>query len=748
MLTIRSILFLSLLCAGLLTTGAWSDYEYRFLECETYAAETGAGLRNEGFTSWMGHPSAGKVMVLGGPGHWLDYEVKDLWDAEYHVYVRGLAWASGCAVDLYWNGDRVGQTRYTGPGTVLKWSDRVGTVRGPGSHTLRIVGAEGITQAPYLDVVLLTTQAGYKPPDDDQDFASYVADLPVLRLGETSVAPRPSGASGDTTITVTDASAPSWLMGTNTLKVTALAQAGPRPVRAEAWFEDEPPTSRELALGADAQTVELPVVMPRSGAGTLHLRLCEGARVLLSGSYPVSAPDPFSAGLDEYAYPDTATQALWIAKAALDPALLPSVRVSVSVRRADQEQPLAEHSVVPAQEMSQTLDIAGLPRGRYEVRAQFLLNGRVVSEKLHRFRVHEPFALEPWEPAVRTSVTTDRVLLNGRPFLGRLLFHAAANESTRGHGFNMVQCWGGDPNPVESIGKHLDACAEAGMYGSVALFNNQYLLPGREFNLEHLREVVLRYKDHPALLMWDLVDEPDGCDITPAAVETAARLVRELDPNHIVWVNLCRPTMATDYLASQDLWSFDTYPIPSQGLQGYLNWLDITDRLLRGRKPLGTCLQTYQYSRDRLRMPTPDELRASAYLHMIHGYTWFGYYSYYDGEPAVCLARDPELYSHTRALNGELVAFAPVLLSEGDFASVDTGLEATVCQAAMKQHEGQTYLVVVSLSTEPLTVRLPARGGSATLLFEEERTLPIREGVLADSLRPSAARVYRINDGD
>jgi hypothetical protein len=37
---------LSLLFAGLLAACAWSDYEYRFAECETFAAESGAGLRN------------------------------------------------------------------------------------------------------------------------------------------------------------------------------------------------------------------------------------------------------------------------------------------------------------------------------------------------------------------------------------------------------------------------------------------------------------------------------------------------------------------------------------------------------------------------------------------------------------------------------------------------------------------------------------------------------------------------------
>lgn len=509
-------------------------------------------------------------------------------------------------------------------------------------------------------------------------------------------------------------------------------------------MDEEQPHAETVQLAAgEARTVDLPVTVSRAGKGVLNLRATQDERVLLAGSYLVSAPDPFSTRLNEYAYDDAVPQAIWTAKATLDPALLDSVGVSLTLLREGEDAPLARHTPASGAEMSQALEIGDLPRGRYEVRASFSLNGVEMAQHANRFIIHQPFAVDAWEPVARSSVQGDRVLVNGKPFLGRMLFHAGANEAARSRGYNMVQCWGGDPNPIESIGKHLDACLEAGMYGAVALFNNRYFLPGEEFDLEHLREAVLRYRNHPALLMWDLVDEPDA-SMTPEAVEAGAKLVRELDPNHFVWVNLCRPDRATDFLASQDLWSFDVYPIPSQGLVGYLRWLGISDESLRGRKPLGTCLQTYQWDVSRLRMPNPDELRASAYLHLIHGYTWFGYYSYNDPEPSGCLARDPELWSYTRALNGELAAFAPVILSEGDFSPVETGLDDTVCRAATKQHQGRTYLVAVNLTGEPLTVRLRVTGQDAELIFEEDRVIPVREGVLEDLLRPSAARVYLV----
>ena len=47
-----------------------------------------------------------------------------------------------------------------------------------------------------------------------------------------------------------------------------------------------------------------------------------------------------------------------------------------------------------------------------------------------------------------------------------------------------------------------------------------------------IRDAVRRVKDHPALLSWYLIDEPDGGDYPPAYVHAAAQIIRELDQKH------------------------------------------------------------------------------------------------------------------------------------------------------------------------------------------------------------------------
>jgi len=721
-----------------------APHEYRYIEGERYSATEGSGLRLEGFTSWMAHPSHGEVMVLGGPGSWLEYEVKDLGSGPYHLFVRGLAWASGCEVEVYWDGELVGRTSYPKPGTALKWSNEVGTISGPGDHRLRLVGAPGIIQAPYLDVILLTTQEGLQPSDADRDFESFTTPLPLLQLktatGELSVMPEPGGETAEgAPCEIAGLSAGPLGIGANEVTVGLRASDGaPRRLTVQVGEQ-----RAEASVPPEESEVTVLWQVERPGAQPLTASVSADGRELLSGCYTVTVPDPVRVALDEYAYELGAPVATWTATYTARPEVAAACVADVELRASGADVVLARHTAPGAGgAVTQALPLAGLPGGRYVVTTQFTRDGRPMVEDRREFILFDPVPLEVWEPIQRTEARGDVILVNGNPFLGKLLFHAPADEKTRHQGFNLVQCYGGDPNPLDSIQRHLDACEEHGVWGTVALFNNQYFRPGREFDLEHLREAVLRFREHPAVFGWDLVDEPDGAEMLPEAVAEAARLLRELDPNHIVWVNLCRVDQGLDWLESQDLWSYDAYPFPVQGFAGYAPWLKLSDEHLRGKRPLGTCLQTWQWTDESaLPMPTPDQLRASAWLHILHGYKWFGYYSYYDPEPSGCLARNPLLWSYCRALNAQLRAMEGLILAPEPFELLDAGPDMT---AGVKAHEGQRYLIVVSGAREPAHVRVPVEGQAARVLFEREGEVEIEGGVLEDDLGAYGTRVYEV----
>jgi hypothetical protein len=209
-----------------------------------------------------------------------------------------------------------------------------------------------------------------------------------------------------------------------------------------------------------------------------------------------------------------------------------------------------------------------------------------------------------------------------------------------------------------------------------------------------------------------------------------------------VWVNLCRPDRASDYLTSQDLWSFDFYPVPGLPIFSYMQWISISDQHFLGKRPLGSVMQTY--SAPGARMPTPAELRCMTYLHIIHGYKWLGFYSYFDGEPAGCLARDPILWSASNWLNNELRMLEPVILGPAVYQPVTATAGPEIFQAATKVHAGKTYLFAVhgSDKSKSQSVEMKVSGTRAEVLFENGRELPIVEGTLRDEFAGFGVHVY------
>ena len=41
------------------------------------------------------------------------------------------------------------------------------------------------------------------------------------------------------------------------------------------------------------------------------------------------------------------------------------------------------------------------------------------------------------------------------------------------------------------------------------------------------------------------------------------KLIRSIDTNHIIWLNLCQMNQYADYMDVTDLASYDNYPLPT-----------------------------------------------------------------------------------------------------------------------------------------------------------------------------------------
>ncbi|MCJ7592382.1 MAG: DUF4038 domain-containing protein [Woeseiaceae bacterium] len=136
-----------------------------------------------------------------------------------------------------------------------------------------------------------------------------------------------------------------------------------------------------------------------------------------------------------------------------------------------------------------------------------------------------------------------QLLRGGEPYLIRGAGGAHSLRQLADAGANSVRTWNAD-----GIDALLDEAASLGLSVTVGIwlgherhgFNYANKTQVAE-QFERARQVVLRYKDHPAVLLWGIGNEMEGYESgdSPAiwaAVNDIAAMVKQLDPNH--------PTMA------------------------------------------------------------------------------------------------------------------------------------------------------------------------------------------------------------
>lgn len=129
------------------------------------------------------------------------------------------------------------------------------------------------------------------------------------------------------------------------------------------------------------------------------------------------------------------------------------------------------------------------------------------------------------------------ILRDGNPFPIRGVGGVDHFELLSELGGNSVRCWG-----AENLGTILDKAHQHGLTVCAGLwmehprhgfdYQNDELVWGQL--TKHL-EVVEKFKDHPALLMWAVGNEMEGEGGDPSiwyAVEHVARRIKELDPMH------------------------------------------------------------------------------------------------------------------------------------------------------------------------------------------------------------------------
>ena len=285
--------------------------------------------------------------------------------------------------------------------------------------------------------------------------------------------------------------------------------------------------------------------------------------------------------------------------------------------------------------------------------------------------------------------------------------------------------------------EHLDFLAKHNCYGQANIVLGSY--KKMPVNYNEIRMLVRGVKSHPALLQWSL-DEPEIKKYSPEKMLKIYKIIKEEDPNHIVDINLCNPSLFHRYASCSDIASFDAYPFPGTSLI-CVNQKRTTVMLKAfPNAPFDSYLQMFNFNT--LNMPTFDQVRATFMLDRINGshsllaYAW--------GELRKSFITDLELQSYYRAIVSMFRMLEPVL-SDGKEQKADVHLSTDYVKVRCLNYQGETVLLFVNISPDtPATVELKMNAEYAENFFDSAWKYHRKNGIFSFHLKPVKTLVIRV----
>ncbi len=154
------------------------------------------------------------------------------------------------------------------------------------------------------------------------------------------------------------------------------------------------------------------------------------------------------------------------------------------------------------------------------------------------FTCHTMALAEAIPVELRQTETGWQLYRGGEPYFIRGAGGEGSLEALAAAGANSIRTWGGD------VGTLLDDAHALGMTVTVGIWLG-HERHGFDYadksqvaeQLDRARETVLRYKDHPALLLWGVGNEMEGFEegdnpVIWSAVNDVAAMIKALDPHH------------------------------------------------------------------------------------------------------------------------------------------------------------------------------------------------------------------------
>jgi len=184
--------------------------------------------------------------------------------------------------------------------------------------------------------------------------------------------------------------------------------------------------------------------------------------------------------------------------------------------------------------------------------------------------------------------------------------------------------------PVENdnIGRSLDHAKANGLMVIVCLYPS--MLPsGHPDNVEFTKYYVEKYKDHPALLGWAVLDEPSAYLKSPELEKLLGdsyKLIRSLDKRNPVYSVEATTHKLETVSKYVDILASDPYPWAANPITGRASlYLREAAEAVEYGKPTNTVVQVAELNGY---FPTVNDVRHQYYQSLFEGVTMLGYYSF------------------------------------------------------------------------------------------------------------------------
>jgi hypothetical protein len=358
--------------------------------------------------------------------------------------------------------------------------------------------------------------------------------------------------------------------------------------------------------------------------------------------------------------------------------------------------------------------------------------------------------LAPVKNEVKIDYENGGLIVDGLPFfpfgfycekVGQMPEHEVVN------GFNFIGPYQNNlPEGLPERKAYMDRCAQLGMkvqYGVNSLIGSGHnddkgLEKTEEEKLAILKNEILTFKDHPALLSWYINDEPDGQGRSPEILEKAYNLIHKIDPYHPIAIVFMIPSKFNEFGKTMDIAMTDPYPIPeSVDIRSYIDQLNCD---FRYRKSIWLVPQAFGGQEMWSRESTPKELRVMTYLGLLEGVKGIQYFIRSENNLAPQSVGD---WSECSNMAVEVGQMTPFLLSNERQQTLQTGNSDILAKSYW--YKGNRLVVVVNKSNQPAIFSIDLDSveyNDDAYVWFENRHVRLSKTVLKDMIDALGTRVY------